>query len=70
MSDIGSVVHTVLVPRDGKRPLIGPFAIAHGNSVQFHEETARELGFKPGEYTWREILSVEEALDYGDQTQG
>lgn len=67
MSIVGQMVAVVLVPKDEKKPVVGPFYIANGKSFEMIEETARELGYAEGEYGLHTFVSVEEALGVADE---
>ncbi|HET7833197.1 MAG TPA: hypothetical protein VFK88_09560 [Gallionella sp.] len=65
MSCIDDCMTTVLVPNDPTKPIIGVFTIANGNSVEWHREYARSIGYKDDEYQFREIVFMGEARSSG-----
>lgn len=51
----------VIVPTDPEMPVIGPLAVANGDSFEAFDRLARSLGFTKMGYSVRDLVSVTQA---------
>lgn len=63
MSAITDCPKYVIVPNDPSRPIVGILTVADGRAEERFLAIAEELGFKPGEYEFRELIDLDQLYD-------
>ena len=63
MSAITDCPKYVIVPNDPSRPIVGILTVADGRAEERFLAIAEELGFKSGEYQFREMVDLDQLYD-------